>query len=131
MSDTHSTQTHQTITPYLIVPHALEFIAFLEKVFDAKQTSMMMRDEQTVAHAEMKIGSSVIMLSDSTEAYPPRGTGLFVYVPDCDETYAKALAAGAKSIHEPMDQSYGRSCGFSDPFGNDWWPTTNRAVMPV
>jgi uncharacterized glyoxalase superfamily protein PhnB len=123
MSETQTTQSHQTVTPYLIVPHALDFIAFLKKVFDARTTYMMMRDESTVAHAEMQIGTSVIMLSDSMEGYPPRGAGLFVYVPDCDETYNKALAAGAKSISEPADMPYGRSCGISDPFGCDWWPT--------
>ena len=124
MSENQTTQSHQTVTPYLIVPDALEFITFLETVFGARQSYMMMRDEATVAHAEMQVGTSVIMLSDSMEGYPPRGAGLFVYVADADETYALALAAGAKSITEPADMPYGRSCGISDPFGNDWWPTT-------
>ena len=109
MSETQTTQTHQTITPYIIVAGALDFISFLEKVFDAKQDYIMMRDEKVVAHAEVQIGSSVIMLSDSLEGYPPRGSGLFIYVRDCDETYQRAMAAGAKSISAPADQPYGRS----------------------
>ncbi|MGB0550222.1 MAG: VOC family protein [Limisphaerales bacterium] len=47
---------------------------------------------------------------------------LYLYVPDCDAAYAKAIAAGAKKLMEPMDQFYGeRSGGVLDPLGNQWW----------
>ena len=47
---------------------------------------------------------------------------LYLYVPDCDAAYAKAIAAGAEKVMEPMDQFYGdRSGGVLAPFGNQWW----------
>ena len=42
---------------------------------------------------------------------------------DADATFAKAIAAGAKSVMEMADQDYGRSGGFEDPHGNVWWVT--------
>ncbi len=64
------------------------------------------------------------MFADSTEDFKPRPAGLFIYVADADETYKTAIDAGATSIMEPANQSYGRSCGVADIFGNTWWITT-------
>lgn len=115
---------YQRVTPYLIVPDAAGFLAFTQKIFGATEKYKMMRDEKIIRHAEISIGDSVIMFADSTEQYPPSPAGLFVYVTDADETYRQALAEGAVSVGEPADQSYGRSCGVLDPFGNTWWITS-------
>ena len=55
---------------------------------------------------------------------------LYLYVPDCDAAYAKAIAAGAGKVMEPMNQFYGdRSGGVLDPFGNQWWfGTRNEGI---
>ena len=75
-----------------------------------------------VAHAELKIGDSVVMLADSTEKYPPIGSHLYVYLENVDSIFNRSLAAGATSIQEPADQFYGdRTAGFRDPTGNLWW----------
>ena len=86
----------------------------------------MMRNENLIAHAEISICDSIIMLADATDAFKTMSAGMFIYVADADETYHKALAEGAKSIMPPSDQEYGRTCGISDPFGNTWWPTTGK-----
>jgi len=52
--------------------------------------------------------------------------GLYVHVANADETYSKALQAGATSVMEPSDQSYGRSGGVLDPCGNTWWIVTTE-----
>jgi len=98
---------YQTVMPYLIIPDAKNFIVFTQKVFDAKETCKTMRDENT-----------------STEVYSPRPAGLFMYVEDADETYKKAIDAGATIITELADEPYGRSGGVADPFGNSWWITS-------
>jgi uncharacterized glyoxalase superfamily protein PhnB len=50
----------------------------------------------------------------------------YMYVPDCDAAYQRALAAGAKSIQAPSDAPYGdRIGGVTDPFGNQWWIATH------
>jgi PhnB protein len=83
-----------------------------------------MRDENTIMHAEISIGTSVIMIADATETYQELFAGMFLYVDDCDSVYQKALANGAVSITEPGDQDYGRSAGVKDAFGNTWWLTS-------
>ncbi len=114
------------VMPYLIINNALGFIAFVKDVFDAEErTPRHMRDENTVMHAEVKIGDSVIMLADATPEYPTMPAGMFIYVPDADAAYNRALAAGGVSALEMCDQPYGRTGGVKDPFGNTWWITTD------
>ncbi len=117
---------YQTLMPYLIVPDASKFIEFTQKVFGAKEKNKSMRDENTIMHAEITIGNSTIMFADGTEQYKPQPAGIFIYVSNADETYQKALAEGAVSVNELSDQSYGRSCGVKDSFGNTWWITSEK-----
>ncbi len=114
------------VIPYLVVSNASGFISFMKEVFNAEEVMRHMRDEQSVMHAEMKIIDSFIMVSDATEAYPALAANMFVYVPDADAAYASAIANGATSITAMADQPYGRTGGFTDPFGNTWWVTTNK-----
>jgi PhnB protein len=115
---------YQQIMPYLIVENASGFIEFTQKVFDAEETSKTMRTENVIMHAEIKIGNSVIMLADANKQFSPRPAGLFIYVDDCDAIYQKALNNGATTTTPPADQSYGRSAGVQDAYGNTWWMTS-------
>lgn len=108
--------------PYMIVPNAYEFIAFMKEVFGAEQQIIVPRSEGVIMHGELRIGDAVIMFADVTEQFGARPAGIFIYVETVDETYKKALAIGAKPMMDPQQQSYGYTCGFQDPFGNDWWP---------
>ncbi|MEP6949231.1 MAG: VOC family protein [Ginsengibacter sp.] len=115
---------YQTVMPYLIVKNGTQFITFMQKVFDAEETHKSIRDEHTIMHAEIMIGGSTIMLADSTEKFNVRTGGFFIYVDDGDETFKKAIDAGATIVTEMADQTYGRSGGVEDPFGNVWWITS-------
>jgi PhnB protein len=110
--------------PYLIVKDAARFLDFTKNVFGAEEKMKVMRDENIIMHAEIRIGDSVIMFADATSQFDPRPAALFVYVEDADQTYNKAIAEGATSLTPMSDQEYGRSGGVLDPFGNAWWPTT-------
>ncbi len=112
------------VTPYLIVENAAAFIEFTQKIFGAEERFKAMRDEHLIMHAEISIGDSVIMVADATEIYKQQPAGLFIYVDDCDAVYKNALANGAISKSEPADQTYGRSAGVNDAFGNTWWITS-------
>ena len=112
------------LMPYLIIENAPAFFEFTQKVFDAEEKYKAMRDEKLIMHAEISIGSSVIMFADATEQFKERTTGMFLYVDNCDTVYDKALANGATTVMPPADQSYGRSAGITDPFGNTWWITS-------
>ena len=110
--------------PYLLINGALKFIDFAEKVFNAKLTLKMMRDEKLVQHAEINISGSVIMLTDCTEKYTPHEATLMIYVDNADVTFKTAVEEGAKVITELSNQPYGRTGGVTDPFGITWWITS-------
>lgn len=115
---------YQRVMPYLIVKNAAAFLDFTQKVFGAEEKHKTMRDEKLIMHAEVSFGDSVIMFADATEQYLPSPAGLFIYVDDCDTVYKKALDNGAVTVTAPADQSYGRSAGVKDAFGNTWWITS-------
>jgi PhnB protein len=115
---------YNQVMPYLIIENAAAFIAFTQKVFGAIEKYKTMRDEKVIMHAEVSIGTSVIMLADATEQFKKSTAGMFIYVEDCDTIYQTALQNGAETVMEPADQSYGRSCGVTDSFGNTWWITS-------
>jgi len=115
---------YQRVMPYLVVQNAQGFFEFMQKVFNATEKYKAMRDETKIAHAELQIGDSTIMFADSTDQWNTQTAGMFVYVADADETYKKALEEGATSIMEMSDQSYGRSGGVTDTYGNTWWITS-------
>ena len=112
------------LMPYLIVENVASFISFTQKVFDATEKFKTMRDEHTIMHAEISIGESVIMMADATDQFKQQNAGLFIYVDDCDTVFQRALDNGAITVMPPADQSYGRSGGVKDAFGNTWWITS-------
>jgi PhnB protein len=118
---------YQQVMPYLILPRAEGFLPFMKKVFGATEKYKAMRDDTNIMHGELQVGESTIMYASSTDQIQPHTAGLFIYVPNADETYEKALAEGAESVMKMSDQSYGRSGGVRDPFGNVWWITTDKA----
>src|SRR5690349_2824426 len=124
MSTKKIPEGYNTVMPYLILPNASQFIEFMTEVFDAEVVHKEMRDEKTIRHAELKIGDSNIMFADATEQFEPRPAGLFIYVDEADVTFDKALHKGAEVITPIANQSYGRSGGVKDPFGNTWWITS-------
>jgi hypothetical protein len=72
------------------------------------------------------LGDSIVMLTDGGGSWQPMPAVLYLYVPDADATYRRALAAGATSVQEPTTQFYGdRHGGVKDPSGNIWWIATH------
>jgi uncharacterized glyoxalase superfamily protein PhnB len=115
-----------TVTPYLIVEGATKLLDFAKEVFDAEETVHMEGPGGTVGHAEVRIGSSIVMLGDAGGEWSPMPASLYVYVEDVDATYARALAAGGTSVKEPENQFYGdRSASVRDPVGNLWGIATH------
>jgi uncharacterized glyoxalase superfamily protein PhnB len=113
---------YQRVIPYLIVEGAARLIDFMREAFGAEEQEHMTRADGSVGHAEVRIGDSVVMISDSRGEWKPMASALYLYVSDTDATYRKALDAGATSLMEPADQFYGdRNAGVRDGFGNIWW----------
>jgi PhnB protein len=118
---------YHTVTPYLLVQGAEKLIDFVKKVFDAKETVRMSMPDGAIGHAEVRLGDSVIMLSEAQGGeYKPMPSGIYLYVENCDAIYKRALEAGATSIMQPTDQFYGdRSASIKDQFGNIWYVATH------
>ena len=116
-----------TVSPYLLVRSVTEALSFLEAVFAAVELHRVAGEGDSVRHAEVRIGDSVIMLGERPGV--AMSASIHVYVPDVDETYEKALAAGAVSVSEPRNMPYGdRTAGVRDPQGNLWWLGTHVGV---
>src|SRR5688500_14895014 len=89
---------HQTVMPYLMLNSADAFIDFVKRVFNAEVTFEREREEHKLMHAEVRINESTIMFCDATENWKAQPANLFVYVPNADEAYQKAVQAGAETI---------------------------------
>lgn len=117
---------YHSVTPYLVVAGASRIIEFAKQAFDARELVRMPGPNNTIGHAEIRIGDSVVMMADAGATHPARPATLMLYVPNVDEVYRRALKAGGRSEREPTDQFYGdRSAGVSDPAGNQWWIATH------
>ena len=110
-----------TVTPRIITEDVSDVVAFLKVVFDGRGEVPAGRP------AEIRIGDSAVMISDGGGVRPPSAAFRYVYVPDADETYRRAMAAGATSIEAPLDTHYGdRRAAIQDPWGNTWQIATHR-----
>lgn len=117
-----SKDTYRTVTPYLLVPDADAELTFLKTAFGAVEVNCQRNPDHSVAHAEITIGDSLVMLGQASEQWKPRSAALYLWVDEVDATYARALAAGATSESEPEDKPYGhRNGGVIDRNGVTWW----------
>src|SRR3972149_3971740 len=87
---------YNSVTRYLVVDGAAKLIDFARQAFGAEEMFRMPAPQDTIGHAEIRIGDSVVMLADAGPENPPRPANLLLYVDDCDSTYRKALAAGVR-----------------------------------
>jgi uncharacterized glyoxalase superfamily protein PhnB len=113
---------YHTVTPYLVVDGAEKIIHFMKEAFGAQATfEPMKRPDGKVMHAEYKIGNSIVMIADASERAKATSAMLYLYVPNVDAVYQKALKAGGTSVTEPADMFYGdRTGGVKDVAGNHW-----------
>jgi len=126
---------YHTATPYLTVDDCARAIDFYKKAFGAQEIMRMDGPGGKIAHAEIKIGDSFIMLGDEMPGGGQRapkslgGTtvGVFLYVPDVDAAYKQAVDAGAKADMSPADMFWGDRFGkLTDPFGHSWSMATHK-----
>jgi PhnB protein len=102
-----------SVTPYLIIPEAGKWIDFVQRAFGAEERFRVGRPDQrdVIMHAEVKIGDSMIELADANPQFPPTPCTLLLRVPNVDEVYDRAIAAGAKVFDRVKDNDYGTRGG--------------------
>jgi PhnB protein len=109
-----------TVTPRIIVHGAQQLVDFVKNVFGATG------EYQPQAPAELRLGDSIIMISDAG-ARDPMTACLYVYVESADITWQRAVEAGAQSMESPLNTPYGDRRGMvKDPWGNTWQIATRR-----
>jgi PhnB protein len=131
MATSYIPEGSPVVTPYLAVKGVAALIDFLKAVFDAKEIDRLTLPDGRIMNAAVAIGDSRLMMGDPGDR-PSEPAMLYVYVPDCDAVYAKAIAAGATSLAAPADMFYGdRTGAVQDASGNKWWIATHREDVPL
>ena len=127
-----------SITPYLLIDGAAEAIEFYKEAFGAEETVRLPTPDGKLAHAEIRIGDSTIMLADAPpDKSSPKKLGdtpvmLHLYVPDVDAVFAQAVKAGATVERPVSDQFYGdRNGDLIDPFGHRWGISTHKEDLTL
>ncbi len=117
---------YHSVTPYLLVAGIPKLLDFLKLAFGAAERERMTSPDGAIRHAEVKIGDSIVMMGEATEQWKAMPATVYVYVPDTDATYQRAVQAGGRTLREPRDEFYGdRTAGVEDPCGNQWWIGTH------
>src|SRR5580700_8619534 len=114
------------VNVYMHPLRAEPVITFLKRAFGATELAKYASPDGVVHHAEIRVGDSVVEMGEAHGKYSSMPTMFYMYVPDCDAAYRRALTAGATSVSEPVDQPYGdRSGTVKDAFGNTWYISTH------
>jgi PhnB protein len=122
---------YHAVTPYLVVSDAARLVEFLQAAFEGRETERLDAPNGRIAHAEVRIGDSVVMLGEARDGHKARPCMLYLYVADADAVWQRAVSAGATAEQSPQDQFYGdRSGSVIDPCGNEWWIATRIENVP-
>jgi PhnB protein len=120
---------YTALTPYLVVDAADKAISFYTKAFAARELDRMTDPAGKIVHAVLEIGGAKLLLSDEFDATTNRSpktlkgstASVYLYVPDVDAVYKRAVAAGARSLMPLTDMFWGdRFAKIEDPFGHQW-----------
>ena len=126
---------YYSLTPYLVCKGAAKAIEFYARAFGAQETVRMPGPHGSIMHAEVKIGNSMLMLSDenkergqlSPESIGGSACSIMLYADDVDQVFNRAVAAGAKAEMPPADMFWGDRMGnIVDPFGHKWAIATHK-----
>jgi uncharacterized glyoxalase superfamily protein PhnB len=123
---------YHTVTPYLVVEGVPKLMEFVKAAFDAREIHRTAMPDGSIMHAEVQIGDSRVMMGEARGGIKAMPAMLYLYVPDVDAVYERAVHAGGTSIAKPMEQFYGdRSGGVQDACGNQWWIGTHTEDVPA
>jgi PhnB protein len=130
---------YAAVTPYLIVQGVAQAIEFYKKAFNATERMRLPMPDGKIAHAEIEIGGSVVMMGEENPqmgAKSPKTllgspVTIHLYVEDVDAIFRQAVSAGATVVRPVQNMFYGdRSGGLSDPFGHLWYVASHVEDVP-
>ena len=117
---------YNSVSVYIMADDPPAVIDFLTAAFDAQPLRQSQRPDGTLAHGELRLDDTIVMISGANPDAPAFPTWLHVYVPDVAETYRRALAAGGRAIMAPVVKQgeTDKRGAVADPAGNTWWIST-------
>jgi PhnB protein len=119
-----------TVTPYFFVDDAAGFIDFLVAGLGGKEILRHM-DGMRIANAQVQLGTSAVMVSEASAAFPAMPASYYLYVENADESMTRAREAGATEVMAVADMPYGdRQGGIRDRHGNLWWISQRLVAGP-
>jgi PhnB protein len=130
---------YEGATPYLIIKDAARALEFYKKAFGAAEIMRIPCPGGKVGHAEIKIGSAILMLADespdmnckSPQSFGGTPVSIMVYVQDVDAFVRQAVSVGATVLRPVENKFYGdRSGSLEDPFGHQWHFATHVEDVP-
>ena len=120
------------VQPSLHPLRAEPVLNFVKRAFAAEELGRYASPDGVIHHVTVKIGDSYMEMGEAHGPYQPMQSMFYLYVPNVDTLYQRALQAGAGSISEPADQPYGdRNAAVRDPFGNEWYIATHVKDVPM
>jgi len=125
---TYKPENYNSLSSYLIVDEAQKLVNLLILIFEAKTLRRFDHENGKIAHIELQLDDSVIMISDSTENYGANKTMLHLYVPDVFKTFDKAIANGCEVIEKPINkQGDPDTRGSFYDFAGNYWAVSTQA----
>lgn len=122
MTSTETPAGYTTIAPWVVTDDTGAFLDFVTQVFDGEELARVMTEDGSIGHGEIRVGDTVVLAFDRRPDWETMPSLLRVFVPDADDAFSKAAAAGARLITSLSDNAFGQRGGrIKDPFGNIWW----------
>jgi PhnB protein len=123
---------YRAVTVGFGVNDSAALLTFLKRAFDAREGDITWNPDGSIGHGEIKIGDSLLEISEAKPQWPAKPCSVHLYVADADSCYARAVEAGAISVTAPENAPYGdRAATVQDPVGNHWFIATRLEGSPV
>ena len=120
-----------TVTPYFFVNAAEGFVDFLVNGLGGSEVLRHLRPDGRIANAQIRLGTSTVMVSEASTAYPAMPGSYYLYVESADAAVGRALENGALLEMKVSDMPYGdRQGGVRDRYGNIWWISQRLVNKP-
>ncbi len=120
-----------TVTPYFFVDDAAAFVRFLVDGLGGVESGRSLRPDGAIANAQVRLGTSTVMVSESSPRYPAMRGSFYLYVEDAGASMTQALQHGATLEMPVDDMPYGdRQGGVRDAHGNLWWISQRTVQAP-
>ena len=123
-------KNYNSLSPYLMVDDAEKLVELLKTIFGARELRRYERENGSIAHMELELDNSILMISDSTLDYPANTTMLHMYVPDVLKTFDLAIKNGCHIIEKPVNKEGDPDTrgSFYDFAGNYWSISTQTSI---